>query len=526
MNRLRVRSIIVLALALAVSRDSLPAQAQSSAAPLKKPDQATIAALQKRIPELLNEATIPGLSLALIRNGKTYWVHAFGVRDEKTGLPVTEDTIFEAASLSKPVFAYGVLKLVDQGKLNLNAPLSKYLPQPYIEGDPRIDKITARIVLSHRTGFPNWRGSGPLKIYFTPGERFSYSGEGFVYLQKVVEAITGKPLNEYMTEAVFTPLAMTSSSYVWRPDYDSRTATGHDYSGQPTDKRKPKDGNVAWSMHTTAGDYARFLEALMNGKGLKPATLREMERPQVAVDPECANCTDRAPKELSKNVFFGLGVAIQQTKEGESLWHGGDNGSFKCYMLAYPKQKIGVVMFANGENGLSITEEVVRLAIGGEQPAFAWSKNDTYDSSSFRFAKAAREKGAAPAIAEFRPALTSGEISESALNTAGYQLLRQKKLADAIQIFQLEVTLHPRTWVYFFTVDYPKNGRVIVALNLGVSTFNQTFPVQNGSSVTSMTPIQTSSTRPLAQLSAVSVTNNTFTYVLPPQSVTTFEQFP
>ena len=525
MNQLRVLSVLVLNLALAASCHSLHAQTQAPV-PLKKPDQATIAALQKRVPELLSEATIPGLSLVLIRDGKTYWTHAFGVRNEKTGLPVTEDTVFEAASLSKPVFAYGVLKLVDQGKLDLDVPLSKYMSQPYIDGDPRIDKITARMVLSHRTGFPNWRGAQPLKIYFTPGERFSYSGEGFVYLQKVVEAITGKPLNEYMSEAVFTPLGMTSSSYVWRPDYDSRAATGHDFSGQPTDKRKPKDANVAYTLHTTAADYARFVEALMNGKGLKPATLSELERPQVAVDPECADCKDRAPKQLSKSVFWGLGVGIQQTKDGESLWHGGDNGTFKCYMLAYPKQKIGVVMFANGENGLAITEEVVRLALGGEQPAFVWSRNDTYDSPSFRFAKVAREKGATAAIDEFRPALTSGEISESTVNTAGDQLLRQNKLADAIQIFQLNVTLHPRTWVYFFTVTYPKNGKVIVALNLGESTFNQTFPIQNGSGVTSMTPVQTSSSRPLTQVNAVPVTNNTFTYALPPQSVTTFEQFP
>lgn len=447
MNQLRVRSIVVLAVALAVPGHSLRAQAQPPAVPLKKPDPATIAALQKRIPELLSEATIPGLSLALIRDGKTYWAHAFGVRDQKTGLPVTEETIFEAASLSKPVFAYGVLKLVDQGKLDLDAPLSRYMPQLYVEGDRRVDKITARIVLSHRTGFPNWRGAGqPLKIYFTPGERFSYSGEGFVYLQKVVEALTGKPLAEYMSEAVFAPLGMASSSYVWCPDYDSRAATGHDFSGQPTNKRKPKDANAAWSLHTTAADYARFLEALIKGKGLKPATLRELERPQVAVDPECANCTDRAPKELSKNVFWGLGVGIQQTRDGESLWHGGDNGSFKCYMLAYPKQKTGIVMFANGENGLSIAQEVVRLAMGGEQPAFAWSRNDTYDSPGMRFAKIAREKGATAAIDQFRPALTTGDISESSVNTAGYQMLRQKKFADAIQIFQLNVTLHPQSW--------------------------------------------------------------------------------
>jgi len=164
----------------------------------------------------MKEAEIPGLSIALVRDGKTYWAQSFGERDVATKAPVMEDTVFNVGSLSKPVFAYGVLKLVDQGKLGLDVPLTKYLLKPYVEGDDRLQQITARFVLSHRTGFPNWRGNDPLKIYFTPGERFSYSGEGMVYLQKVVEQITGKPLNDYMQEAVFAPLGMTSSSYVWR----------------------------------------------------------------------------------------------------------------------------------------------------------------------------------------------------------------------------------------------------------------------------------------------------------------------
>jgi len=446
MRRFRGFALTVATLAAILAPCSLHAQAsaKTSESPLKKPDQATIAALQKRIPELLKESSVPGLSLALIRDGKTYWVHGFGVRDAKTGQAVTEDTIFEAASLSKPVFAYGVLELVDQGKLDLDTPLTRYLPKAYIDGDPRLEKITARIVLSHRTGFPNFRGDGnPLTIHFTPGERFSYSGEGFVYLAKVLEQVTGKPLNEYMTEAVFQPLGMKSSSYVWRPDFDARTATGHDASGQPNEKQKPNEANAAASLHTTAGDYALFVEALLNGTGLKETTSREMERPQIAVDPACTNCTERAAKELSKSVFWGLGIGIQETRQGESLWHWGDNGSFKCYVLAFPKQKIGAAMFMNGANGLSIASEVVSIAIGGEQPALHWLKYDRYDSPAMRFAKAAREKGAEAAIAEFRPALQQGEISEDAINGMGYEALAQRKAADAIRIFLLNVALHP-----------------------------------------------------------------------------------
>jgi CubicO group peptidase (beta-lactamase class C family) len=412
-----------------------------------KPDQATIELLQRRVPELMKEAEVPGLALALIRDGRTYWIHNFGVRDAKTGQPVTDETIFEAASLSKPVFAYGVLKLVDSGKLHLDKPLSAYLAKPYIQNDPRLDKITARIVLSHRTGFPNWRGNAnALTIRFTPGERFSYSGEGFVYLQKVVEQLTAKPLNEYMQETVFGPLGMTSSSYVWRPDYDARTAAGHDSGGEPGEKDKPKDANAAASLHTTAGDYARFLEALLEGKGLRAETWKEMEKPQVAVDPECTNCTDRTLKGLSKNVFWGLGVGIQQTPDGESLWHWGDNGAFKAYMVVYAKQKFGLVMFANGQNGLSIAQEIVHQAIGGELPAFRWIKYDAYDSAAMKFARATRQQGPRAAIAEYRPALMRGDVSEDSINSLGYQLIGQKKPEEALRIFQLNVQLHPDSW--------------------------------------------------------------------------------
>jgi CubicO group peptidase (beta-lactamase class C family) len=226
--------------------------------------------------------------------------------------------------------------------------------------------------LSHRTGFPNWPNEDGVLIYFTPGERFSYSGEGYIYLQHVVEQITGKPLNDYMTEAVFTPLGMTSSSYVWRPDFDALTATGHDSNGKPVASGKPKEALAASSLNTTAKDYARFVEAVLDGNGLKPATLREMETPEIAVDPECRICLKHEPKQLSKNLFWGLGWGIERIDGTERIWHWGDNGSFKAFVMADPKTKSAVVMFANSENGLNIAKPVVDEAMGEESLAFDW----------------------------------------------------------------------------------------------------------------------------------------------------------
>ncbi len=407
--------------------------------------------LQADIPKLMQQADVPGLSIATIQDGKPFRVYNFGLKNAETKQPVNDETIFEAASLSKPVFAYAVLKLVDQGKLGLDVPLSAYLPKPYIIDD-RLAKITARIVLSHRTGFRNWRGDDSLKIYFTPGERFSYSGEGYVYLQTVVEQITGKPLNDVMTDLVFTPLGMTSSSYVWRTVFDALTATGHDPDAHPVDLWKPDHAGSASTLNTTAHDYELFLAAVLNGTGLKPSTLREMETPQIAVDPECTNCTDRAPKELSKSLFWGLGWGIER-KEGngstdsnsETLWHWGDNGAFKCFVVANPRNKSGMVLFTNSENGLAIAPAIVRDAIGRDHLAFTWVKYDAYDSDSFRFAKIAHEKGADVAIKQFDAALKSTSISEVSINSLGYRLLRQKRSADAIRIFQLNTDLHPQS---------------------------------------------------------------------------------
>lgn len=421
-----------------------PVASAQSAASIKL--DAPVAKLQADIPALMKEAEIPGMSIAVIRNGRVAWHNNFGVKNSKTAQPVDDNTVFEAASLSKPVFAYAVLKLVEQGKIGLDVPLTTYLAKRYIENDPRLEKITARFVLSHRTGFPNWRGDGnPLTIHFTPGERFSYSGEGFVYLQRVVEQIEGQPLNDVMNALVFAPLGMTSSSYVWRPDFDERTATGHDSEGTPQELWKPKEAGAASTLNTTLHDYALFVAAIVNNVGMKLATFREMETPQIAVNPECSNCTEKAPKELSKNIFWGLGWGIQKNGNEVSLWHWGDNGSFKCFVVANPARKSGVMMFTNSENGLAVAPAVVRDATGADHLAFRWIKYDAYDSAAMRFRKAIREQGLEPALQLFAAQLKDGTIPEGAVNNVGYQLLWQKHNADAIRIFRLNTELHPQS---------------------------------------------------------------------------------
>jgi CubicO group peptidase (beta-lactamase class C family) len=354
-----------LAAGLVAALSLLPA-ATIAAPPVS--DQASIAALEKRVPELMLKAKVPGLSIALIRDGKIYWRQSFGRKDASH--PVTEATTFEAASLSKVVFATIVLKLADEGRIDLDAPLTRYVDTRQVldvRDDPRLAAITARMVLSHRTGFPDWRPSGgALQIHFPPGDHFSYSGEGFIYLQRAVETITGKGLEELAREDVFQPLGMTSSSYVWRPDFVDSTAIGHDKDGAPQPKKK-RDAMAAYSLQTNAVDYARFLIGLMKSK-----SLAEMETAETPVPKDCTvQCFDR-PRAVASGLAWGLGVGLEDTPEGKALWHWGDNGAFKAYMVVYPKTRSGLVMFANSENGLDIVDEIAKTALGSGQPAIRW----------------------------------------------------------------------------------------------------------------------------------------------------------
>jgi CubicO group peptidase (beta-lactamase class C family) len=414
----------------------------------------TIARLEREVPRLLADGDVPGLSIALIRDGELAWVHGFGVRNATTKEPVTNDTVFDAASLSKPVFAYAVLKLADAGKLDLDIPLTKYLPGTYDVGDDaRLRSITARHVLTHTTGFPNWRprqGDTRLKIHFAPGSQFSYSGEGFVYLAKVVEHLTGEKLEAFMKRTVFDPLGMTSSSYVWQDRYAALKAFDHDAFGTPTEQNKATEANSAASLSTTARDYGRFVVAVLAGTGLKKETARLMLTPRVRVGAS-TNSIDKPLGELSTSVAWGLGWGLQSTADGTSFWHWGDNGENKAFVMAFDERKSGVAVFTDGANGLSIMREIVEMSLGGSHPSLDWLDYESYKSPGRVLVKGIREKGAARALAEYREwrkGRASGDlVTEAKMNQLGYNLLYGLHRAeDAIEVFKQNVADYPKSY--------------------------------------------------------------------------------
>ncbi|MES2199727.1 MAG: serine hydrolase domain-containing protein [Chlamydiota bacterium] len=323
---------------------------------------------------LMKEKKIPGLSLAIIENAELTLSLELGVKNSQTQDPVVGDTLFEAASLSKPIFAYGILKLVEKGQLNLDTPLAEYLPYSDITEDERINFITARMVLTHTCGFPNWRPKNkPLKIHFQPGERFSYSGEGFLYLQKVIEQISGLSLEDYIKKNVFIPLGMTHSTFIWVTD--NTRASGHSPDGHPL-KSRTEPPNAAFTLHISTLDYAKFVIALFKKIGLKSETINKMFQFQVKVPKGSANSIDKRSDLLSDSISWGLGWGLQRTKIGDSFWHWGDNQGVKCFIAGFRNHNRAIIIFTNSSNGLPVIAEIVQKYLDIPLPAFDWLETE------------------------------------------------------------------------------------------------------------------------------------------------------
>jgi len=443
------------------ARASHPATAfdsPSSKKPLQQNATLEFSPLEKILPQMLDSAEVPGLAIAIVENGKPVWMRGFGFKNAATKAPVIESTIFQAASLSKPVFAYAVHKLVEEGKFDLDQPLLEYVPQAYFEAaflkrpldDERMRRLTARMVLSHTTGFPNWRrGEKGLQLNFEPGAHFNYSGEGFVLLQKVIERLTGQTLQEFVARQVFLPLGMAASSYVWRNEYAPDLAEPHDLLGKVEERPPTLEGNAAYSLYTTARDYGIFLAAMLEQRGLEKKTFAQMLKPQMQLPARWGDFSGAKAEGLS----WGLGWGLQRTKVDESFWHWGDNGAYRCYVVDYPKQNRGLVFFTNSVRGLNMTAELVRQ-IGGDDHAalMQWLNYDSYNSASAILEKTARKNGMAAAIAQFRAqskAKPNYRLNEGAVNSLGYLLMRGNRLDDALQVFQLNVEFFSDSWNVF-----------------------------------------------------------------------------
>lgn len=307
------------------------------------------------VEERLRAAKVPGATVAVIRGGEIVFSGAYGTRDDR-GTPMTLGTLFEAASLTKSLFATLALREIDAGRLGLDEPIAPKMQGEPWSDDPRYAAITPRQVLSHGSGLPNWEEK-PMKLCFAPGTGYSYSGEGYYLLQHLVEQLEGKSMDTLFRENFFLPWGMDSSKAEWTPMVGAAFSMGFDKDGKVTkvrdcidDEGLAPEPNAAWSLYTYAVDYARFLCRMIRERGgLSETLFAEMTKPQ---------------NEATPTVEWGLGFGIPK-KDRNVLWHWGDNRGFKSFAVWDKVTGDGAVICTNSDNGVDFYLPLLKLLTDG-----------------------------------------------------------------------------------------------------------------------------------------------------------------
>lgn len=287
---------------------------------------------------------ITGLSVAIIEKGRIVYYKTLGEKNMETHEKVDKRTLFEAASMTKPVFAYAVHKLAAEGRFDIDTPLFRYSPYEDLEYDDRYKLITGRMVLGHTTGLPNWRPKGE-KLAFNaePGSQYIYSGEGYEFLGYAVSRHTGEDLNDIIREEVLAPLGM-KHSFMTDNDYVTENmSTGH--TDNMVSGRKILDrAYVAYGLRTEARDYARFIIELMKESRVPGSTFSRMASPHTNIDDSVISC---------------LGIRSQQTPGGVKYFHSGNNGNrFQSHFAIYKDMDMGFVFFMNCNRGVEFARRL------------------------------------------------------------------------------------------------------------------------------------------------------------------------
>lgn len=370
-----------------------------SAQQIPRIDQTTISAaeLTPSIEELVKKGKVHGLAISIVSGDSIWYQQAFGTRDVRIARPLEITDGFYAASFSKALFAYIVMKLVDQGKLDLDEPLETYLERPLTEyafketyegyadlrDDPRYKRITARMCLSHSSGLPNWRYIGKygiqldkkLEIEFDPGTYYSYSGEGIYLLHFVVEQLTGKGLEELAQEYVFQPFGMERSSFVWQDRFEENRAIGHYKKKKTVPTKRRTVTNAAGSMETTPADFTKFMQAMLRQEGLGAAAFEEMIFPQIKITSKQQFGPNRLVEtDENKDIglSYGLGWGIYQTPYGQAVFKEGHLRGWEHYCIFYPEKDLGVVIMTNSSHGEGIFRDLLYLTTGDSWMPWYW----------------------------------------------------------------------------------------------------------------------------------------------------------
>ncbi|GAB3791578.1 hypothetical protein GCM10028797_30630 [Dyella agri] len=356
----------------------------------------------------MGAAKVPGLAVAIIENGRVVSVKAYGMRDTAKQLPLTSDTVMYAASLTKAAFSYATMMLADGGRLDLDTSIANDLPKPLPEygkyadlaGDARWKALTFGILLSHRSGFANFRfwppgkdydPNGKLMFYFAPGTRYAYSGEGINLAQFVLEHGKGIDVGTLMRERLFKPFDMPRTSMTWRDDFAQNVAIGYDEDGKPLGHKQRESVRAAGSMDTTISDYANLLAAMVRGDGLSPAMHRHWLTPVVSIRSVRQFPTIGVPDSNDNDSIalgYALGIGTFTSPQGPAFFKDGHDDGTNNVAVCIESSKDCVLLMSNSSNAESIFPYLIDDVLGKTCFPWYWDGYIPYDHPEWRTSKA------------------------------------------------------------------------------------------------------------------------------------------
>lgn len=334
---------------------------------------------------LIEENNIPAISIATVSSTGSITTKAEGVTSQVDPQKVTDQTICEAASLSKPVFAYIVLKMAERGEINLDTPLIDILEDKFGKGDPNAQfgppfpgirdhdnyrKLTARMLLSHQAGLPNEFSPPDFKFVANAGESFDYSGEAYRFLMEVVDKVSSPKTVEDLAQEEFKTIGMDHSSFV-RPDTND-LAIGHHEDGKVDERQHFFGIHPAGSLHTTAEDYGKFLRACTNDEFIR----KEMFAPCIAnlAGKDNKGIKQEVPERVLSQIGWGLGIGLQKNPDGSTTaFHWGDgSGTCRNFAAINLSTNQAVACLTNSANGPSVFRDVCEPIVGDISAVSEW----------------------------------------------------------------------------------------------------------------------------------------------------------
>ncbi len=421
------------------------------------------AGFEQSVPRYLERYSVPGAAIAVIQQRKVVWLQGFGLADVASRRPVTADTLFNVGSISKSVAAWGVLHLVEQGKLDLDRPINEYLHRWQIPPSSlAVHQVTARRLLSHTAGISQHgfggsdptlavppiedslngkTGTGSVSLVAPPGSSFAYSGANYLILQLAIEEISGRPFTQYMASEIFQPLGMRRSSF--EPPKDSSTmSTPYDAAAKPLPLLRYNESSAA-GLTTSLRDLANFAVAALDTPAgvVSPALLAQAMRPVANTQWAARDSFGPAPE-------YGLGYNVRPAQLGPhtGIGHGGTNNGWESWFQVIPETGDGIVILTNSSNGGAL---IAAVLCEWRREAFARSDCPTIDARIPVFAEY-RAHGISAALKLHEGLRTRHareyELGSSQLNSVGYQVMRAGDLPAAIKVFELNAQQFPGEW--------------------------------------------------------------------------------